>query len=107
MFTLAIAAGTGVLVGVLPALSGRVNLSSAIQSGGRTVGGGRVRSRGLIVAQVAVSFVLLIGAGLMMKSLLKLQSTDAGIKTDGVQTMRIALNFTKYTRREAGSSTRR
>jgi putative ABC transport system permease protein len=50
----------------------------------------------LIVAQVAVSFVLLIGAGLMMRSLMQLQAVDAGIRTDSVQTMRVALNFTKY-----------
>jgi putative ABC transport system permease protein len=40
--------------------------------------------------------MLLIGAGLMMKSLLRLQAIDPGIQTDGVQTMRVALNFTKY-----------
>ncbi|HVH56107.1 MAG TPA: ABC transporter permease, partial [Vicinamibacterales bacterium] len=44
----------------------------------------------------AISFVLLIGAALMMKSLLRLQAIDPGIQTDGVQTMRVALNFTKY-----------
>jgi putative ABC transport system permease protein len=97
LFTLGVAVGTGMLVGVVPALPGRVNLSSTIQAGGRTIGGGRVRLRsGLIVAQVAVSFVLLIGAGLMTKSLMRLQAIDAGIQTDGVQTMRVALNYTKY-----------
>jgi putative ABC transport system permease protein len=97
LFTLAVAVGTGMLVGIIPALPGRVNLSSTIQAGGRTIGSGRVRLRaGLIVIQVAVSFMLLIGAGLMMKSLLRLQAIDPGIQTDGVQTMRVALNFTKY-----------
>ena len=97
LFTLVIALGTGVLVGVLPALPGKVNLSSTIQAGARTIGGGRLRFRaGLIVAQVAVSFVLLVGAGLMMRSLLQLHAVDAGIQTDSVQTMRVALNFTKY-----------
>jgi predicted permease len=97
LFTMAIAIGTGVLVGIVPALPGRMHLASTIQSGARTIGSGRVRFRsGLIVVQVAVSFVLLIGAGLMMRSLLQLQSIDPGIQTDGVQTMRVALNFTKY-----------
>jgi putative ABC transport system permease protein len=97
LFTLVVAVGTGMLVGIIPALPGRVNLSSTIHTGGRTIGGGRARLRsGLIVVQVAISFVLLIGAGLMMKSLLRLQAIDPGIQTDGVQTMRVALNFTKY-----------
>jgi predicted permease len=97
LFTLAIAVGTGILVGIIPALPGKSNLASTIQAGARSIGGGRVRFRaGLIVAQVAVSFVLLIGAGLMLKSLIRLQSIDAGIQTDGVQTMRVALDFTRY-----------
>jgi putative ABC transport system permease protein len=103
LFTLSVSVVTGILVGVLPALPGRVTLAFAIQAGGRSIGGDRSRSRsGLIVAQVAVSFVLLIGAGLMMRSLLRLQSVDPGIQTDGVQTMRVALNFTKYPQSNPG-----
>jgi putative ABC transport system permease protein len=98
LFTLGIATLTGVLVGAIPALPGRVSLSSAIQEGGRTVSAGRGSLRStLIVAQVAVSFVLLIGAGLMLRSVVRLQSVDAGIRTDSVLSMRVALNFTKYT----------
>jgi predicted permease len=98
LFTLAIATLTGVVVGALPALPGRTSLASAIQEGGRTVSGGRGSLRStLIVAQVAVSFVLLIGAGLMLRSLWRLQSVDAGIRTDNVLSMRVALNFSKYT----------
>ena len=98
LFTLLIAVGTGILVGIIPAFPTRANVSGAIQEGGRNVGGGRIRFRSaLIVAQVAVSFVLLIGAGLMLRSFLLLQGVDAGIKTDSVLTMRVALNFTKYT----------
>jgi predicted permease len=98
LFTFAVAVGTGILVGIIPALPSRVNVSGAMQEGGRNVGGGRIRFRSaLIVAQVAVSFVLLIGAGLMLRSFMLLQSVDPGIKTDSVLTMRVALNFTKYT----------
>ena len=69
LFTLGIATATGILVGAIPALPGRVSLSSAIQEGGRTVSAGRGSLRStLIVAQVAVSFVLLIGAGLMLRA---------------------------------------
>jgi putative ABC transport system permease protein len=102
LFTVAIATLTGVLVGALPALPGRGSLGAAIQEGGRTVSGGRgTLPAALIVAQVAVSFVLLIGAGLMLRSLWQLQSVDAGIKTDSVITMRVALNFSKYTTPES------
>jgi putative ABC transport system permease protein len=98
LFTLAIATLTGVLVGAIPALPGRISLASAMQEGARATSGGRgsVRSA-LIVAQVAVSFVLLIGAGLMLRSLWRLQSVDAGIRTDSILSMRVALNFSKYT----------
>jgi predicted permease len=98
LFTLGIAMATGILVGAVPALPGRASLSSAIQEGGRTVSAGRGSLRSaLIVAQVAVSFVLLIGAGLMLRSMLRLQSVDAGVRTDSVLSMRVALNFSKYT----------
>ena len=80
-FTLAIAMITGVIVGAMPALPGRASLAGAIQEGGRTVSGGRGSLRNvLIIAQVAVSFVLLIGAGLMLRSLMRLQAVDAGIR---------------------------
>jgi putative ABC transport system permease protein len=96
-FTFGIAVVTGIIVGVIPAFP-RVHLTSAIQEGGRTVAAGRTRFRAaLIVTQVAVSFVLLIAAGLMLRSILQLQAVDAGIRTDSVQTMRLALNYTKYT----------
>ncbi len=98
LFTLGIASATGILVGAIPALPGRLSLSSAIQEGGRTVSAGRGSLRNaLIVAQVAVSFVLLIGAGLMLRSVMRLQAVDAGIRTDSVLSMRVALNFSKYT----------
>ena len=98
LFTVGVAMLTGMLVGAIPALPGRVSLSSAIQEGGRTISAGRGSLRSaLIVAQVAVSFVLLIGAGLMLRSVMRLQAVDAGIRTDSVVSMRVALNFSKYT----------
>jgi predicted permease len=98
LFTLGVAVATGVIVGAIPALPGRVSLSSVIQEGGRTTSAGRGAMRNaLIVAQVAVSFMLLIGAGLMLRSVLRLQAVDAGIRTERVISMRVALNFSKYT----------
>ena len=52
--------------------------------------------RALIVAQVAASFMLLVGAGLMLRSLWKLTAVDPGFTTDHVLTMQIDMNFTKY-----------
>jgi putative ABC transport system permease protein len=97
LFTLITAMVTGVIVGAIPALPRRTSLASAMHDGGRTVTAGRgsVRS-GLIVAQVAVSFVLLIGAGLMLRSLSRLQAVDTGVRTERVLSMRVALNYTKY-----------
>ncbi|MGH9374161.1 MAG: ABC transporter permease, partial [Vicinamibacterales bacterium] len=97
LFTCGVAVITGIVIGAIPALPGRADLTSAIQEGGRTVSGGRASIRNvLIVGQVAISFMLLISAGLMLRSMLQLQAVDPGIRTDSVLTMRVALNFTKY-----------
>src|SRR5438105_10150825 len=67
------------------------------EGAGATAHGSRLRARSaLIVAQVAVSFSLLIGAGLMLRSLLKLQQVDAGFNPQNVLTARIDLNFSRY-----------
>ncbi|MGH9373662.1 MAG: ABC transporter permease, partial [Vicinamibacterales bacterium] len=96
-FTFGVAVITGVIVGAMPALPGRADLVGAMQDGGRTVSSGRLSMRNaLIVGQVAISFMLLIAAGLMLRSVLQLQAVDPGIRTDSVLTMRVALNFTKY-----------
>jgi putative ABC transport system permease protein len=67
-------------------------------SGQTTPSEGRQRLRaGLVIAQVAVSFILLIGAGLMFHSILVLQAVDPGFRPDRVLTMRISPNASKYT----------
>src|SRR3954468_19085347 len=99
---LAFAAGmslfTGLLLGCLPALPRRASLASDLKEGaGATTGRGRLRARSaLIVGQVAISFALLIGAGLMLRSLLKLQQVDAGFDAGNVLTARVDLNWTRY-----------
>lgn len=100
LFTVAVSVASGLALGLLPALSPRRNLIAAIQDSGEraSAGFGRQRVRSiLIVAQVAISFMLLIGAGLMVRSLWKLQGVDPGFHTERVLTMRLDLNFTKYT----------
>src|SRR5580700_1241206 len=79
VFTLVAALGTSVLFGTLAALFSRANLTSGLKQG--TSGTGRRKNRvrdALIVSQIAFSFILLIGAGLMLRSLQKLLTVDAG-----------------------------
>jgi putative ABC transport system permease protein len=103
LFTLAAALGTSIIFGTLSALFSRANLSSSLKEGSSGAGSGyrqnRVRSA-LIVCQIAFSFMLLIGAGLMLRSLIKMQQVDAGIVPQRVLAMRTMFNWSKYTAAE-------
>ena len=99
VFTLVVCVLTGLAFAVLPALPTRANLVSALKEGGAAVSGGgssRIRAA-LVVAQVAVSMVLLVGAGLMLRSLLELQSVNPGFDSQRVLTMTLDLNWSRYT----------
>ena len=98
-FTLLVSVFTGLVFGTLPALASRVDLVRDLKSGGKGLSesGGRGRvQRALIVAQVAVSVVLLVGAGLLLVSFNRLQAVDAGFRADRVLSAEIFGNFTKY-----------
>jgi len=99
-FTVGISMMAGVLFGLAPALQvSRPDLNEALKesSGKVSAGGARHRLRNiLVVSEVALSLVLLIGAGLMMKSFLALIKTDPGLKTENVLTMNLSLPFSKY-----------
>jgi predicted permease len=97
LYTLGLSVCTGLVFGVIPALSGKLSSPTGIREGARTTPSRQGMRSALIVVQVAASFMLLIGAGLTIRSLLKLQQVDPGIRTDHVLTMRVDLNFTKYT----------
>ncbi len=100
LFTLAAALGTSIVFGTLSALFSRANLTSSLKEGSSGAGSGYQQSRmrsALIVCQIAFSFMLLIGAGLMMRSLFKMQQVDAGIVPQRVLAMRTAFNWSKYT----------
>jgi len=98
LFTLFVSVATGLVFAAVPVLPGRLAVAQAIRDDGAR-GGSRSRGRLralLVVAQVAWSFMLLIGAGLMVRSLLRLQGVDPGFKGDRVLTMRLDLDWSKY-----------
>ncbi|HEX2220019.1 MAG TPA: ABC transporter permease [Gemmatimonadales bacterium] len=98
-FTLAVCVLTGLAFAILPALPSRTNLVAALKEGGAAVSGGgshRIRAA-LVVAQVAVSMVLLVGAGLLLRSLLALQALNPGFDTERVLTMTLDLDWSRYT----------
>ncbi len=103
-FTLVVAVVTGLLFGLVPALrTGRGNLQTILREGSRgSTGSGRGRAV-LVAAQVALSLVLLIGAGLMMRSFVRLQSVDPGFDPDGVLTGRVQLAGERF--RSASAAT--
>jgi putative ABC transport system permease protein len=97
-FTLIAALVTGIAFGVVPALVSTNQARDAIRDGGRH-GGGRRRHRvlrSLVVFEVALSLMLLAGAGLLMRSLVNLQSVDLGFRVDGVLTAGVQLPTPRY-----------
>jgi predicted permease len=98
-FTLGVSIVTGVLFGTLPALGSRVDLVAALKQGGGQAGDAGTRKRiqgALIVAQVAVSVMLLVGAGLLLASFFRLQRVETGYRSDGVLSAQIYGNFSRY-----------
>ena len=99
LFTLAIAALVSFITGTAPALSRRQDLIASLKEGGTQATLGSAGSKthsALIVAQVAVSFLLLIGAGLTVRSLINLGRVNAGFHPENVLTVQLSLDFSKY-----------
>ncbi|MBS0660488.1 MAG: ABC transporter permease [Verrucomicrobia bacterium] len=94
---------TGVLFGLLPVLQARRTVDPSRDLAARTgdaPGAGRARS-GLLVAELALSVVLLCGAGLMIRSIVEVQQVPAGIRADGLHAMVLNLSPVRYTDRPA------
>jgi predicted permease len=88
---------TGILAGTLPAVrAGRTDLNEALKEGGRHDSAVGVRTRRvLIVCEVALSVVLLMGAAVMIRTLVNLRNVDAGFDPHGVLAMRVSLSTTR------------
>ena len=104
-FTMLTALGTGLLFGVVPAFVSTSAARQAVRDGGRHGGGRRLHRllSALVVAEVALSLVLLTGAGLLMRSFVKLQSVDPGFRATGVLTAGLQLPTSRYDVDQAGS----
>ena len=100
-FTLGLSLLTGIIFGLAPALEAtRVDLQGSLKEGGKNVGGTAGSSHlrnAFVVTQVALALVLLVGAGLLVKSFNRLQSVDPGFNSENLLTMRVSLPFAKYT----------
>ena len=99
-FTLLIALVTGLLFGLAPASqASHFNLNDTLKEGGRDSGAGtrgkRLRNS-LVIAEVAVSFILLIGAGLLINSFLHLRNLDPGFRADHLLALNVDLSEVKY-----------
>src|SRR5438067_2368886 len=99
-FTLIVSVLTGIIAGLLPALRlAKTDVNEALKQGlGRAGADGGSRTRNvLVVAEVALSLMLLIGAGLMIRSLWLLRSIDPGFDPQGVLTTTVGISKTKFT----------
>ena len=100
LFSFGLSLLTGLIFGLAPALhSSSLDLNEVLKEGGRNTSAGvgyRLRSA-MVISEIALAVVLLIGAGLMMKSLFRLLQTNVGFKTENLLTMTIVLPATKYT----------
>ena len=99
LFGIAASLAAAMLFGLAPALQAARQLGEGLKDGARGATGGRTRQRlraGLVVAEVALSVALLIGAGLLMRSFWRVQQVNPGFNVEQTATMRITLPRTTY-----------
>src|SRR5262249_16640564 len=98
-FTFSIAALTGLVFGVVPSIHATRTMAGALKEGGRgaatNTGGARVRGA-LVIAELALAVMLLVGAGLLMPSFLRLRSVDPGFRSEHALTLTFTLPEARY-----------
>lgn len=108
VFTFGLSLLTGIVFGLVPAwTASRRGINESLKDGGRsaTLGGAQQRLRSMfVIGELAIALILLVGAGLLVKTFWKLRSVDPGFKTDHLLTMRVELPEADY--REVEPQTR-
>ncbi len=104
-FAFGLGAASSVIVGLMPALqASRPHLLEVLKDGGRSGGGGARSQRmrnALVVAEVALALILLVGAGLMLRSFMNLQRASIGADTSSTLTFRVGLPETQFPDKQA------
>src|SRR6185295_1793119 len=99
-YLLVISVMSGVLSGLAPALQiSRTDVTEGLKETGRQATGGsrtRLLTHALVVGEISLTFVLMVGAGLLVRSLFTLQTVDLGFRTANVLTMTVPLDERKY-----------
>src|SRR6185437_14368494 len=99
-FTLLVSLAAGIIIGIMPALQfTRTSVSETLKQGSGRTGGSSLKQytrKALVISEVALSLVLLIGAGLMIRSFWKLQNVDPGFDTGNALTMSTVLTSIRY-----------
>ena len=99
-FTMLVSVGAGIMIGIVPALQfTKTNLTETLKQGSGRMGGTSLKQhtrKALVISEVALSLVLLIGAGLMIRSFWKLQNVDPGFDTSNALTMNVGLTNARY-----------
>jgi putative ABC transport system permease protein len=97
LFTLGVAALTSLLCGLLPALhAARTDLHASLKEGVRSIAGRDVTRKALLVVEVSLALVLLVGAGLLIRSMARVLNVELGFNPDHLLTMRINLPGEAY-----------
>ena len=103
-FTILLSLGTCLIFGLLPGwYASKPNLQTALEQSGRSSGPGASRLRfrqALVVFQVSVAVMLVVGAGLLIKSFWRLRQVDPGFQAEGVLSAQLTLPVSKYTNRQ-------